>query len=136
MSRSIAQFHTYNKKDQHQEIAQKVLLINEALQNSIADAKRFNSRENLFEKEITDYSKVQEMAKDFLPYSNLWLITNNWINQIESWMNGEWGKINAEECEKFVEDSVKSLNHSIRYFKDKEIVHILKIAESVKAQID
>jgi polyhydroxyalkanoate synthesis regulator phasin len=51
-------------------------------------------------------------------------------------MNGEWGKINAEECERFVEDSVKSLNHSIRYFKDKEIVHILKIAESVKAQID
>jgi dynein heavy chain len=79
---------------------------------------------------------VQEMAKDFLPYSNLWLITNNWINNSENWTSGEWHQINAEECERFVEDSIKNLNHAIRYFKDKEIIHILKIAESVKAQID
>ncbi len=44
LSRSIAQFHTYNKKDQHNEIAQKVIMVNEALQNSIADAKKYNSR--------------------------------------------------------------------------------------------
>jgi dynein heavy chain len=76
------------------------------------------------------------MAKDFLPYSNLWLITDNWSKNIEAWNHGEWNKINAEECEKFVEDSIKQLNHSIRYFKDKEIIHILKITESIKAQID
>ena len=28
LSRSIAQFHTYNKKDQHAEIAQRVVMIN------------------------------------------------------------------------------------------------------------
>lgn len=35
-----------------------------------------------------------------------------------------------------MEDSLKNLLSAIRYFKDKEIVHILKIAESVKAQVD
>ena len=35
-----------------------------------------------------------------------------------------------------MEDSLKNLLYSIRYFKDKEILHILKIAESVKAQLD
>lgn len=35
-----------------------------------------------------------------------------------------------------MEDSLKNLLSSIRYLKEKEIVHILKIAESVKAQID
>lgn len=35
-----------------------------------------------------------------------------------------------------MEDALKNLLSAIRYFKDKEIVHILKIAESVKAQVD
>jgi dynein heavy chain len=51
-------------------------------------------------------------------------------------MHGQWHDIDADQCEKFVEDSIKNLLYAIRYFKDKEIVHILKIAESVKAQID
>lgn len=79
LNRSISQFHTYNKKEQHAEISQKVNYINEALSNCLQESKKFNSRENLFEKEITDYSKVQDLAKEFLPYSNLWLTTTNWI---------------------------------------------------------
>lgn len=51
-------------------------------------------------------------------------------------MYGQWFDIDADQCEKFVEDALKNLLYSIRYFKDKEIVHILKIAESVKSQID
>ena len=101
-----------------------------------AEARKYNSREHLFEREITDYSKIQEMAKDFLPYSHLWLTTTNWIHNREAWMYGEWFSIDAEECEKFVEDSIKNLNFSIRYFKDKGIQHIQKIAETIKYQID
>lgn len=32
-------------------------------------------------------------------------------------MYGEWATIDAEECEKFVEDAIKNLNHAIRVFK-------------------
>lgn len=51
-------------------------------------------------------------------------------------MHGEWTAIDAESCEKFVEDSIKNLNYAIRVFKEKEIVHILKITEAIKYQID
>ena len=71
-----------------------------------------------------------------MPYSNLWLTTTSWIKNIDIWMYGQWDSIDADSCEKFVEDSLKNLLHSIRYFKDKEIIHILKIAESIKSQID
>lgn len=111
-------------------------MINEALGSSIIEARKFNSREHLFERDITDYSKVNELTKDFTPYSNLWLTTTQWIKNIDNWMYGLWFEIDADQCEKFVEDSLKSLLYAIRYFKDKEIVHILKIAESVKSQID
>jgi dynein heavy chain len=79
---------------------------------------------------------VGELSKDFMPYSNLWLTTTLWIKNIDNWMYGAWFDIDADQCERFVEDALKNLLASIRYFKDKEIVHILKIAESVKAQID
>ena len=67
------------------------------------DSRRFNSREGLFDKEITDYSKVQQLIKDFQPYSNLWLVANQWVTNYEKWMNDEWDKLDAEECERFVE---------------------------------
>lgn len=51
-------------------------------------------------------------------------------------MYGEWESIDADNCEKFVEDATKNLNYAIRVFKEKEIMHILKIAEGVKFQID
>ncbi len=64
------------------------------------------------------------------------MTTTNWVKNIDNWMDGAWFEIDADQCERFVEDSLKNLLFSIRYFKDKEIVHILKIAESVKSQID
>lgn len=51
-------------------------------------------------------------------------------------MHGEWNTIDAEACERFVEESLKNLNYAIRIFKEKEIVHILKIAEGIKYQIE
>ena len=79
LAKSIQQFYNYNKKEHHAEISEKVKVINEALVNVATEARKFNSRENLFEREITDYSKIQEMSKDFLPYSHLWLTTTNWV---------------------------------------------------------
>ena len=49
---------------------------NKDLADIAAEARELNSREHLFEREITDYSKIQEMTKEFLPYSHLWLTTD------------------------------------------------------------
>jgi len=55
--------------------------------------------------------------KDFTPYSNLWITTTKWIKNIELWNYGRWYEIDADQCEKFVEDALKNLLASIRYFK-------------------
>lgn len=34
-------------------------------------------------------------------------------------MYGQWNDVDADQCEKFVEDSLKNLLFAIRYFKDK-----------------
>ena len=39
-------------------------------------SKKFNNQEQLFEKELTDYSKLTHLKKDFDPYFNLWTTSN------------------------------------------------------------
>lgn len=79
---------------------------------------------------------MQQLIKDFTPYSNLWLTTNRWIRNIEKWMHDDFSTVDADECERFVEEAVKNINMAIRYLKERDITPILKIAEAVKAQIE
>jgi dynein heavy chain len=54
------------------------------------EARKFNSRENLFGMDTTDYNKISNMVKEFTPYSNLWITGHNWFTNIQKWMHGEW----------------------------------------------
>jgi dynein heavy chain len=53
--------------------------VNDKLKEFKERSKRFNNQENLFEREITDYTRVDQMAKEFLPYANLWITSRNWF---------------------------------------------------------
>jgi hypothetical protein len=49
------------------------------------------------------------MAREFVPYSNLWLTANKWYTDQIGWLTGEWEEIDAPSAEKFVEEGVKTL---------------------------
>ena len=51
-------------------------------------------------------------------------------------MNDPWDTVNADEAERVVEDGIKNLGQVIRYMRDRDIIGVMKIAESVKAQLD
>jgi len=72
------------------------------------------------------------MGRDFQPYSNLWTITHKWKTGIVQWLNGNWEDLDAEEAEKFIEDSSRTLMGVIRHFKEKDHGAVLKIAELIK----
>jgi len=72
------------------------------------------------------------MGRDFQPYSNLWTITHKWKTGIVQWLNGHWEDLDAEEAEKFIEDSSRTLMGVIRHFKEKDHGAVLKIAELIK----
>ncbi len=85
---------------------------------------------------MTDYNKISSMVKEFTPYSNLWITGHNWFENIQKWMNGDWETLDAPAAEKFVEESVRILASVIRFFKERDIEAILKIATAIKAQLD
>lgn len=43
-------------------------------------------------------------------------------------MNGSWETLDAPHCERFVEEAFKTFNSVIRFFKEKNIDPVLKIA--------
>jgi len=138
LERTIHSFHQYRHMQDHDQIAKLAAEVNENLRKSQEQAKTFNHHESLFGVDITDYSKINQLVKEFQPYSNLWITANEWFHNIDKWMHCQWESLNAEEAEKFVEEAVRTLASAIRFFKDREpeLTPILKIAETVKGQVD
>jgi dynein heavy chain len=85
---------------------------------------------------MTDYSRMQQMLKDFTPYSSLWLTTRNWFKLHQSWLNDPWEDLDAVNLENVVDNSNKTVSGVLRYFKDRELPKVLKIAEIMKGNID
>ena len=110
--------------------------MNEQLLKYMEDAKKYNYHETLFEIEQTDYSKIQQMNRDFTPFSNLWLTTSTWLTDQPQWMVCEWDKLDAVSAEKFVDEGSRTLQGVIRFFKERDMGPVLKIAETIKKQID
>ncbi len=65
------------------------------LNNLQEQSRKFNSREMLFGIEQTDYSRLQQIIKDFTPYYTLWSIVNRWYTDIKVWMNDQFQTIDA-----------------------------------------
>ena len=51
-------------------------------------------------------------------------------------MKDSWETVNAEEAERVVEDGIKNLGQVIRFMRDREIIGVMKIGESIKLQLD
>ena len=83
----------------------------------------------------TDYGKLQNMSKEFAPYSNLWLTSTQWFHNIDEWMNSDWWGLDAVFAEKFVDEGLRTLAGVIKYFKEKQLSKNLQIAEKVREEI-
>lgn len=69
----------------------------------------------------TDYGKIQQMVKEFTPYSNLWITAHQWFENTENWHNGDWDSLDAPAAERFMEESVRVLAGTTRFFKERDI---------------
>ena len=132
----VSTFVTYTDITQYKETAKIVEQVNTLLETSINSAKTFNHREYLFGVETTDYSQVQQCAKEFKPFSDLWTTISNWYEKHHHWMHGEWETVSGREIEDIVEGSSKTISQVLRHLRSREINAVLPVAEKIKAEID
>lgn len=65
LERTIQTFHHHQTLSKHAEVAQIVEYVLNQLNDLNERARLLNTREGYFEREQTDYSKLQTMARDF-----------------------------------------------------------------------
>ncbi|XP_025927284.1 dynein heavy chain 1, axonemal [Apteryx rowi] len=77
-----------------------------------------NNRERIFGMPVTNYGRLSRMVKDFQPYYDLWTTVSDWMRWYDSWMNDPLTEIDAEQLEKNVNESFKTMHRCVRQFKD------------------
>lgn len=132
----VTSFQQYQDINQFEEVAGMTRTIQARLINANEQAKIFNNREMLTGLPDTDYSQINIMMKDYQPYYNLWTTVDNWRKNHKSWLYDDFSELNAGKMEETVDNSVKTMAQVIRLFRDKDLPGILKIAESVKGEVD
>ncbi len=117
--RTILNFSNWQDLKEHEKIYGMVISLNEQIAKFKERALVINKMEDDFEVERTDYRRIEMMQKEFVPYSNLWIAAHKWELGHKSWMNDEWDMVDAELCEKTVDESTRNLNAVIRFMNDR-----------------
>jgi dynein heavy chain len=97
--------------------------------------KLFNSRETLFEIDVTDYEDLNRIQRNFEPYSNLWQTAKEWLELSTQWKKGRFVDLNAEDIEKNCDRFNVAISKAAKYFNKADMKHQSTIANKIKAQV-
>ena len=78
----------------------------------------FNSRERLFNLEVTHYEEVAQLNKDFEPYRSLWLTAADWTKWRNQWLHGSFLELSAEDVERNLMNAWRTVFKSVKHFKN------------------
>ena len=79
---------------------------------------------------------ITQMTKDFKPYYDLWTVVEQWRTCHHSWLHDAFEEVDATTVEETVDNANKTMAQVMRFFRDKELPGILKIAEGVKRAVE
>uniref|UniRef100_A0A8C9DGR4 Dynein axonemal heavy chain 1 n=1 Tax=Prolemur simus TaxID=1328070 RepID=A0A8C9DGR4_PROSS len=130
----VAGFSTHVEIARAHEIANEVRRVKKQLKDCQQLAMLYNNRERIFGLPITNYDKLSRMVKDFQPYLDLWTTASDWLRWSESWMNDPLSAIDAEQLEKNVIESFKTMHKCVKQFKD--IPACQDVALDIRARIE
>ncbi|XP_071611851.1 dynein axonemal heavy chain 1 [Heliangelus exortis] len=118
MELTVGGFSVQVDVSQAHELAKKARQVKKQQQELQELAVLYNNRERIFGMKVTNYSKVSRMVKEFQPYYDLWTTVSDWMEWNESWMNDPLMDIEAEQLEKNITDSFKTMQRCVKQFKD------------------
>lgn len=136
LENTISTLSQYQDINLNEEVAEIVKTTHKKMQDAHAKAKKFANRERLLGLAEADYSRLQQLNKEYEPFYNLWTTANDWFKNHNSWLHDPWYELNAPEMDEKMSNAIKTINKVIRYFREKEQPGILKIGEIIKTDLD
>ena len=136
LASEVGNLSRFNKPEQVDQTAAYVRKIKDKIANYKEQALKFNSREGLFENDITEYTQLGTISRNFEPYSFLWETADSWKKNHEMWMHGKFTDINAEKLDTSVSDYFRKLVKAEKVFTNNKVEECAKIARSLRAQVE
>eukprot|EP00924_Labyrinthula_sp_SR-Ha-C_P001265 maker-scaffold_7-snap-gene-19.73-mRNA-1 protein AED:0.01 eAED:0.01 QI:0/0/0/1/1/1/2/0/4142 len=114
----------------------KCVKLRKRMQDLIDSARRFNSRESLFELPLTNYDEVSDLNKEFETYEAFWNTTHYWRENIEHWRYTPFRDLAASLLEEKVEQYFKEIIRVGKIFSKNGETDLEEASSIVKAEID
>eukprot|EP00520_Triparma_pacifica_P000109 CAMPEP_0118637104 /NCGR_PEP_ID=MMETSP0785-20121206/2977_1 /TAXON_ID=91992 /ORGANISM="Bolidomonas pacifica, Strain CCMP 1866" /LENGTH=1671 /DNA_ID=CAMNT_0006528273 /DNA_START=118 /DNA_END=5134 /DNA_ORIENTATION=- len=135
LEKEVEAFGSYDSLAQVEEVSQHAESVSQKIKDADSKAQLYNSREGLFDKEITDYDQLAKIKKTFEPFNNLWITAQQWLNAHKDWTQGEFLKLDPEACEQQVEQNLNTISKTVRFFENGGLAPQAKIASEIKKQV-
>lgn len=136
LEKSVVGLEVFRDLKEVQEAAVKVREVEESLISAQEKIKLFNSRETLFEQDLTDYEDIGRVVKLFEPYAALWTTASEWVNLFDVWMKGRFVDLDAEDVEKKVDKYFNAITKASKYFVKMELHEQVTITNTIKNQVN
>lgn len=132
------QFKKYADGEAYEEVAAIARNIKQRIDEANDYAKTINNRENLVGvyDEVTDYSSLEQMKKEFQPFFALWTTVEDWRKNHHAWVYEPFDEINPQSVEDISDNANKVMAQVMRAFRDKDMGDIMKIAENIKNSVE
>ncbi|GMH70086.1 hypothetical protein TrRE_jg13191 [Triparma retinervis] len=135
LEKEVEAFGAYDNLSQVEEVSAHAESVTQKIKDADTKAQLYNSREGLFDKEITDYDLLSKVKKTFEPFNNLWITAQQWLNAHKGWTEGEFLKLDPEACEQQVEQNLNTISKTVRFFENGGLAPQAKIATEIKKQV-
>jgi dynein heavy chain len=116
-------------------ICNQVKEVEAKLGEALSSVKQFNSRETLFDADVTEYEDMNTVVRNFTPHLDLWQTAKEWIELSEKWMKGKFVDLDADEVERLVDKYNIAITKALKFFTKADLEAQMSIASKIKAQV-
>ena len=116
--------------------AETVRRIKVAIAQADEKTKLFNSREMLFNSQLTEYTELAEVTKVFEPFYDLWDCADKWLTNKETWTNGSFVALDSDAVESSVGVLLRNLTKSAKVFDKLGLSSVNEIAANIRGEVD
>lgn len=132
---SIRSLEEYTNLDDVEEIALVVAGVNARMGLAMEKATKFNTREGLFNADLTNYEDLGRLSKMLDPFVNLWVTTKEWLELKVAWQASLFQELNAEEIESKMDGFTTAILKAAKYFTKVDMAEQLIVANLIKLEI-
>lgn len=134
LAKEAEEFENYGEMAKVDEYYELMLNLNERLGDAANKVKLFNSREELFKWDPTEYPILQQIMTSFKPYTQLWTIAAEFQKNYPQWMDGPFISLDADTLEQEVDTWTKRMYTLKKTFSTNP--EPMKVVNAVKKDLD